>query len=210
MKSMKHAATQELFSYWNRLRGERLAADRADIDPGAIRGVLADTFILDVSEPDCAPLRITGSRLNALFVNELKGHDFVGLWQTESRLAMQELLENTINEQVPALAGVRASPAGRPPLDFELLLLPLRHFGRAKARILGCLSPAAVPLWLGLVPVTSLTLGPMRIIRTPGPGEAPGFGTATAATLNLPLRHGHLRVHNGDISAQTNSFDKPR
>ena len=47
---MKLAATMELYAYWNRLRGARSAPERNDVDPGAIRGVLADTFVLDFDE----------------------------------------------------------------------------------------------------------------------------------------------------------------
>jgi len=43
---MKHPSVRELYDYWNARRGLRSAPDRADIEPGAIRRVLADTFIM--------------------------------------------------------------------------------------------------------------------------------------------------------------------
>ena len=42
---MKHPSNRELFDYWNERRGERLAPERADIEPAAIRQVLGDTFV---------------------------------------------------------------------------------------------------------------------------------------------------------------------
>ena len=34
---MKHAASRELYAYWEERRGQRLAPERTDIEPGAIR-----------------------------------------------------------------------------------------------------------------------------------------------------------------------------
>ncbi|MBV8472325.1 MAG: PAS domain-containing protein, partial [Hyphomicrobiales bacterium] len=38
---MKLAATRELFAYWTSLRAARSAPERNDVDPGALRGILA-------------------------------------------------------------------------------------------------------------------------------------------------------------------------
>src|SRR5215204_4458470 len=45
---MKHATTRMIFGYWDALRGERSAPERGEIEPGEIRHVLADTFVLEV------------------------------------------------------------------------------------------------------------------------------------------------------------------
>ena len=45
---MKHPSNRELFDYWNKRRGERLAPERADIEPAAIRHVLGDTFVIEM------------------------------------------------------------------------------------------------------------------------------------------------------------------
>ena len=47
--SMKHATSRMLFAYWDALRGERSSPERGAINPGAIRHILADTFILEIS-----------------------------------------------------------------------------------------------------------------------------------------------------------------
>ena len=82
---MKLAATIELYAYWNRLRGARSAPERNDVDPGAIRGVLADTFVLDFDASCGFPFRIAGSRANALFLKELRGFSFLELWRGADR-----------------------------------------------------------------------------------------------------------------------------
>src|SRR6188474_1899724 len=69
---MKHPSNRELFDYWNERRGERLAPERADIEPSAIRHILGDTFVLEVSGIESHLFRIAGTRLCALFGRELK------------------------------------------------------------------------------------------------------------------------------------------
>ena len=56
---MRQAANRELFAYWRRLKGERSAPERNDVDPGAIRAILSDVFILEF---DCAPQVEEGRR----------------------------------------------------------------------------------------------------------------------------------------------------
>ncbi len=197
---MKLAATQELFSYWNRLRAGRLSPERSDIDPAAIRGILADTFILDISENFQMPLRIAGARISALFTRELKGHDFLNLWRPDFRTPTLQLITHVAGETAPALAGIKAVAPGRPALDMELLVLPLRHFGKPQARVLGCLTPAISPAWLGLTSVSGLELGSMRILRDETSGPAI-FGGPNREPFTRPVRHGHLRLHDGGAPA---------
>jgi len=49
---MKHAASRELYAYWEERRGQRPAPERTDIEPGAIRQALSDTFILELDAAD--------------------------------------------------------------------------------------------------------------------------------------------------------------
>jgi hypothetical protein len=74
----------ELHAYWNQLRGRRSAPERNALDPGAIRGVLADTFVLDFDSRRGFPFRIAGSRANALFLKELR-LSFLDLWRDVDR-----------------------------------------------------------------------------------------------------------------------------
>lgn len=193
---MKHAVSQELFSYWNALRGLRLAPERGDLDPGAIRGILGDVFVLELDTNGDFLFRIAGARVNALFATELKGDIFAGLWQRSSRAALADLMISVLDETLPAIAGVTAAPAGRPYLDLEMLLLPLRHAGQTHTRMLGCLAPAAMPSWLGLVPCEPLNLGPMRILRA---REDRADFSRICQNPAAPIRHGHLRVHQGGL-----------
>ncbi len=193
---MKLAASRELYAYWEGLRAGRSAPERNDVDPGAIRGVLADTFILEFDPARGFPLRVVGTRTNALFLSELRGRPFLGLWREEDRAEVGTILAALAGEAQPFLLGASAAPLGFPPVDVEIMLLPLRHHGHTHARALGCCAPRGAPAWLGLAAVEGLTLLTLRALSagefdadsgnaTPRPSE--GF-----ARTPRPVRRGHL------------------
>ena len=74
---MKHAASRELYTYWQALRGRRPAPQRAEIEPGAIRHVLSEAFIVALDRGAGYPFRLAGTRVCALFGRELKGESFL-------------------------------------------------------------------------------------------------------------------------------------
>lgn len=161
---MKHRATRELFAYWNELRGERAAPERREIDPAAIRGVLADTFMLDVDLDRRFPFRLAGTRVNAMFDAEQKGKAFLDLWKSDERRNISAILLTVADGACPVVAGGTATPNGESETALELLLLPLRHYGRTHSRILGLVAPLSKPSWLGLLPPGPVSLRSLRII----------------------------------------------
>jgi hypothetical protein len=167
---MRHPSIRELFDYWNDLRGRRIAPDRSDIDPAAIRVLLADTFILAFDAVEGHPFRVAGTRVAALFGRELKGDAFVELWTAETRPMVRDLLNVVAHESIGIVAGASAVNGLGAPVDFELLILPLLHRGRTDARIMGALVPAQSSAWLGATTVARLALGTLRYL---GPQPAP-------------------------------------
>lgn len=159
---MKTAAVRKLFAYWNERRGSRLAPERGDIEPGAIRGILGDSFIITFDPVADHPFRLAGTRVCALFGLELKEAPFVQLWDQASRKPVRELTAIVADEAVAIVAGVTAKTAQGSRADLELLLLPLYHRGKTHVRLLGVLAPLAVPYWLGAEQVATLTLGAIR------------------------------------------------
>jgi hypothetical protein len=191
---MKHSSTRELFAYWNERRGNRLAPERGDIEPGAIRRVLADTFILAFDARTGHPFRIAGTRVCAAFGRELKGEAFVDLWSVETRTLMRDLLAVVTQESTAAVAGVRGSNAEGCELDYELLVLPLRQRNRTDGRILGALAPAEVPYWFGTDVLVHLSLGTLRYL---GPERVTALGVPAAAPAGRPRRG--LMVYDGGV-----------
>lgn len=171
---MKHAATRMLFSYWDALRGERAAPDRGEIEPGEIRHILADTFILE-NEDGATRFRLAGTRLCALFGGELKNAPFSALWDPATPDDGARQIDIVTSETAGIVAGVVGETARGETLDMELLLLPLRHRGRTHARVIGALSPAIVPLWIGFDRLSHIHLTSMRVIWPVGRKNAASF-----------------------------------
>lgn len=159
---MKHAASRELFSYWDERRGNRPAPERAEIEPGAIRRVLGDAFILAIDGGKDHPLRLAGTRVCALFNREIRGESFLGLWDPASRRTMADLLSVLATEYGGTVAGVNTENSAGEPLNLELLLLPLGARRPLLARAIGILAPLQVPNWLGVSPIGALMLGSRR------------------------------------------------
>lgn len=163
---MKHQTSRDLYAYWEERRGKRLAPERGDIEPAAIRHALSDSFMLALS--DCGyPFRLAGTRVCALFGRELKGQSFIALWDAASRTTMIDLLAILTSETVGTVAGVTARNEDGQPVDLELLLLPLQARRPALARAIGILAPLTPPYWLGASPIGALALGPHRHVGAP-------------------------------------------
>ena len=182
------------------MRGARSAPERNDVDPGAIRGVLADTFMLDFDDQRGFPFRIAGSRANAIFLKELRGLSFLDLWRDADREELNSVLHCVADEAQAFLIGAEARPAGLGTrADIEVILLPLRHHGFTHSRVLGGLAVHAAPAWMGLVGAGPIALTSLRALefvdaeaaRARGRGAAPAFRSAicpgvTSICLSIP------------------------
>jgi hypothetical protein len=192
---MKHSSIRELYDYWNVRRGSRSAPERSEIEPGAIRHVLADTFMLTFDPRTGHPFRIAGTRVCAAFGRELKGVAVTEIWATASRDPVRALLATVATESVGVVAGASGRSCEGAALDLEFLALPLAYRGGASVRILGALVPTEVPYWLGTQTLGRLTLGTIRYLGPQtGPYSVPR--DAPAMPSNARIRHG-LVVYDG-------------
>lgn len=202
---MKHASTRELYDYWTARRGTRAAPERNEIEPGAIRRVLADTFMLNFDPRGGHPFRIAGTRVCAAFGRELKGAAFTEIWDADCRELVDDILAVVATESVGVVAAATAQSRAGATLGLEFLALPLAHRGGANTRILGALVPTELPHWLGVETLGALALGAIRYL---GPQTGPGVAArgARAPSLRSPasvrgLRWGRARqrllVYNG-------------
>lgn len=187
---MKHAASRMLHAHWDGLRGARAAPERGEIEPGEIRHILADSFILEIDPAArAATIRLAGTRVCALFGRELKGAPFAALWGTNLAARPWRLVETVVEETAGLVAGLRGR-GGPEELDLELLLLPLRHHGRTQSRVIGTVSATPVPAWIGLRALDSLETVSLRVLV---PGALP------ARPEPPPVqRHGFV-VHQGGL-----------
>lgn len=170
---MKHASSRDFFTYWDRQRGRELAPYRRSIEPGAIRHVLADSFVLAYGGTSGTSFRTAGTRLCALFGHDLTGESFIGLWDGESRDAIADLLSAAALELRPTVAGAIAAN-DRGAFNLELLLLPFATQPHMPHRLTGLLAPLAA-FAPGHVVQRGLTLTSWRHlegIEEPKPREA--------------------------------------
>jgi len=161
---MRQAGNRELFAYWRRLKGLRSAPERNDIDPGAIRSILSDVFILELDRQAGLPFRVAGVRTNALFGRELRGSQFLDLWRADDRQEIADLADAAANDAQPLVIAGIAHCSRHAAIGAEVLLLPLRHHGNTHARLLGAFSPAAMPKWIGLDEVQMVEYVTSRIL----------------------------------------------
>ena len=103
---MKTPPCRKLLTYWNARRGARRAPERGDIEPGAIRDILGDSFIVGFDVEAGHPFRLAGTRVCTLF-----GREPVGA-----------LVPPVADEAVAVVAGVAARTAKGSRADLELLL----------------------------------------------------------------------------------------
>jgi hypothetical protein len=166
---MGHAVSMELYAYWNALRAGRAAPERNEIEPAAIRSVLADTFVLEFDAGAGFPFRISGSRINALFLRELRGLSFLRLWRDTDRHEIESIIQRVADRTQPYLLAAEASPAGMGLLGIEVALLPLRHHGSTRSRILGSVAASAGADWIGLVGAGVATLISVKVVDVAAP-----------------------------------------
>ena len=163
---MRQRISKDLFAYWKGLKGARAAPDRSEIDPAAIRHVLADSFIIEVDQAESSfPIRLCGTRLNALWLAEQKGRSFLDLWQERDRENVAATIMTVVRGVSPVVAGVQGGARGAERMDFELLLLPLRHFGKTHSRIMGSLAPTRRASWIGAAPIEALSMNSLRVLE---------------------------------------------
>src|SRR4029079_18335494 len=129
---VKHVSTRIIFDYWNRQRGQRSAPTRSEIDPGAIRHALGDTFMLEADFIDGIRFRLAGTRVCALFGREIKGESFNVFWSDGGRAQVANIVNAAVNETIGTVAGVTGRTEKGLETELELLLLPFNHDGRTR------------------------------------------------------------------------------
>jgi hypothetical protein len=161
---MQKSSTKTLYDYWNALRGSRSAPDRRDIDPTRIRGALANTFILELSERNEFDFRLAGSHLCAAYARELKGRSFTRLWHARDRDAMDTLIRAVTEDHAVALVTFQGTTSVHTRLSVETILLPIRHNGTTSTRLLGAMTALDEPYWFGVQPVMEQRITGLRLI----------------------------------------------
>src|SRR5271154_5425310 len=106
---MKHPSSRQFFAYWDGKRGYGRAPDRSEIEPGAVRELLGDIFVLSYDADAGHPFRVAGTRVCALFGHDVKDKSFSALFKEGCRREIEEIISAVAEETMPAIAGLTAT-----------------------------------------------------------------------------------------------------
>lgn len=207
---MRHRTSQIIYAYWNEVRRGRLAPRRFDIEPARLAGILAETMILEHTD-GCYRFRLAGTRITEQFATELRGRDFLELWESADRLAMSRHLATletmggvlVVEFEGQGVSGRRAS--------FEAIVMPLIHTREVVDRFLGAISAGASPFWLGSEPLERLSVIGAEVIWPEGrPHEVaqrmvqqpPALAPEMAAGRVVRLARRQFRVLDGGLTGR--------
>jgi hypothetical protein len=138
---MKHPSSREFFAYWDAKRGDARAPDRSEIEPGAVRELLGDIFVLSYDNEAGYPFRVAGTRVGALLGRDLKDTSFSALFALDSRGEIEEIVTYVAEEMLAAIAGITATSEDGTTAHLELLLLPFNNRAHAPISLTGVLAP---------------------------------------------------------------------
>lgn len=215
---MKNKASINLFMYWNRLRGQRPAPSRTEIEPADIRQNLADTFILERDVRGHSIFRLAGTRVCATYGRELKNFAFASLFGQHDLGLIAKLMNSAYDQKTPCLIGFEGRSVSGRSASFEALLLPLHADGES-ARLFGAIIPDSNPFWLGADPIAENKVVWVRVVDpekaylflnnrpqvvvpplVPDRGDMPkNQGVFQSGTLDRRKRVRHLTVISGGL-----------
>jgi hypothetical protein len=138
---MKHPSNREFFAYWDQKRGEAQAPDRSEIEPGAVRELLGDIFVLSYDGAVGHPFRVAGTRVCALLGCDLKDRSFSALFKPDARREIEDIIAVVAEETLAAVAGITATSEDGSPAHLELLLLPFSARAHTPLSLTGLLAP---------------------------------------------------------------------
>src|ERR1700720_1670384 len=138
---MKHPSSRAFFAHWNAKRADARAPDRSEIEPGAVRELLGDIFVLSYDAAAGYPFRVAGTRVCALLGCDLKDRSFSALFEPRGRREIEDIIAVVAEEMQAAVAGITATSEDGSPANLELLLLPFNARAHAPLSLTGLLAP---------------------------------------------------------------------
>jgi hypothetical protein len=208
---MKETVSQALYSYWNELRGVRLAPKRFEIEPSSIAGNLPDTFILERIAPSTLRFRLAGTRICEAFGIDFRGLNLFQLFDDADVRVLRRQIGLSASEGAVCVFQIKAGNANGFSTDFELLILPLTHTRDTIDRFLGALTPVNRPDWLGTVALTQRKLISHEIVWPNGaqlPAEVPQHETPVMPLIReakiVRSNRRQFRVYEGGLGRLEN------
>ncbi|MGV1014795.1 MAG: PAS domain-containing protein [Methyloceanibacter sp.] len=196
---MQQATCRELYAYWDRVRNGRVAPYRYEIEPARIATLLPETFIAEPMGLSGFRFRLAGTRICEQIGRELRGIDFLTLWDPRDREAIASLIRNIFSDGAVGHGRFRVYTHTNRQADFEFVFLPLIHSDTTIDRLLGAITAIDAPFWLG-----AESLERQELIELHGhrPYEASVLTDRGGAEI-VRLVRGRFRVYEGGASRES-------
>jgi len=193
---MKHKNSHLLVGYWNRARQGRPVPDQTDIDPRAIKRMLASVFILDGENPSRPVYRLAGTGLCERFGFELRGTGFLAHWDAQSSIALVSLLRQALKMRKPLCLSSIGTGASAGLVELETILAPVSFNGGEPNRFIGMIQVLSDQTLLSDQPIAFQRLAGSQFIREDEPLSPFGDGPPPPARRlgDRQSRAPHLRL----------------
>jgi len=208
---MKHRNSHFVVGYWSRIRYGRQVPDQADVDPKVLKRLLPFVFLLDAKPDGSFVYRLAGTALCERYGGELRGRNFFGHWDADSRARLTALLLQALAQKLPAcLVSVAATEDCRM-LETETVLMPLAFGDDAPRRFLGVAQVLTDVTALAGRPITFERLVSSKLVREDESLLKPSASRTlqTVAGWRSHPRAPHLRlVASNDNSVHREDIDE--
>lgn len=166
---MKHKNSHLLVGYWSRIRNGRDVPDQTDLDPRAVKRMLAHIFILDAVNPGRPIYRLAGTALCERFGMELKGTGFLAQWEGQSSAALGLLLKQALRTRQPVCLSSIGATADCGMVELETILAPISFNSGEPTRFLGMTQVLTDVMQLGGRPIAFQRLIASQLVREEEP-----------------------------------------
>jgi hypothetical protein len=192
---IQHPGTRTLFSFWEKIRGEKAAPGRDDLDLRQISPIVPNLLILERDHlHQTYKWRLAGSEICQLYRQKLTSTNALAGWGSFERNSLIQLFNTVVTRLQPCLVRFHLTTDTGQMVGAELLGLPLLARNGMRFHIFGGIFPLRDISQLGYGTITYMELSAARSIWTePLPGDK------LVASLNHPTTAG-LRLIKGGRS----------
>jgi hypothetical protein len=208
-KMRRLAPLRQVEAYWHGLCGAESVPMRSQIDPRGMEEALENAFLMERIAPTLAKIRVAGSHLNDLMGMQIAGMPLSSMIAPTERERFGQAIGRLFDDPAILRLGLRAEGGfGKPEMEADMLLLPLRSDFGDLSRGLGALVTHGR---IGRTPRRFLITG-LEVLPALGQGQslpepsqppkpvkafreaAQPFRPKPAAAPEVKSAHSHLRL----------------
>ena len=170
---IRHPGTRALFSFWEKIRGEKAAPGRDDLDLRQISPIVPNLLILERDHlHQSYKWRLAGSEICQFYRQKLTSTNALAGWGGFERNTLKQLFDTVVTGLQPCLVRFQLSTDLGQVIGAELLGLPILAKNGTRFHVFGGIFPLRDISQLGYDSVTGLELSAARSIWTePLPGD---------------------------------------